>query len=267
MIDIGVNLTSSQFREDWRAVNERAQAAGVNTMLITGTSVDDSVQAQALAQQLGCYSTAGVHPHNASQWQPDSNTALQALLQQPHVVAVGECGLDYDRNFSTPEAQRYAFQQQLEIAVDVGKPLFLHCREAHDDFLRMLKPLWPSLHGGVLHCFTGSDKALEECLELGLYIGITGWLCDERRGQLLQQQVRRIPLSRLLLETDAPYLLPRDLSPKPKSRRNEPMYLPHIARRVAELTGTAFNELVAQTSENARRLFHIPASSVQANML
>lgn len=258
MIDIGVNLTSSQFDQDWREVVEQALQHGVATLIITGTSVEESRHALTQAKALNLYSTAGVHPHNASGWTEASAESITALLQERHVVAVGECGLDYNRNFSTPEQQRNAFNAQLHIATQVSKPLFLHCRDAHDDFIAMLKPIWSDVAGGVLHCFTGSDAELDACLDLGLHIGVTGWLCDERRGQLLQQQVKRIPLDKLLIETDAPYLLPRDLSPKPSSRRNEPKFLAHIANTVASLIGMPVEKLIAQTEANTRRLFAIP---------
>jgi len=171
------------------------------------------------------------------------------------VVAVGECGLDYFRNFSPPAAQQAAFRKQLELAVEVGKPVFLHQRDAHEDFLAILRDYRPRLVGGVAHCFTAGLEEMRAYLDLGLYIGITGWICDERRGLHLREVVRHIPRERLLVETDGPYLLPRDLDPKPASRRNEPMYLPHVLRAIAAARGEDPEELGAITTRNALELF------------
>ena len=170
---------------------------------------------------------------------------------------MGECGLDYYRNFSPRAAQQEAFHRQLELATRCGKPVFLHQRDAHEDFVAILREHRPALAGGVAHCFTGGAAELESYLELGLVIGITGWICDERRGAHLLELVRRIPADRLLLETDGPYLLPRDLHPKPASRRNEPVYLPHIAAAVARARGETVGSLAQSSTEAARRLFGI----------
>jgi TatD DNase family protein len=170
---------------------------------------------------------------------------------------VGECGLDYFRNFSPPEAQRAAFAAQLEIAAEVHKPVFLHQRDAHGDFTAILRDYRTSLTGGVAHCFTGSRPELEDYLALDLYIGVTGWVNDERRGQDLRAAVPHIPGDKLMLETDAPYLLPRDLVPHPKSRRNEPAYLPHIARTVAQLRGESLEAVAASTTRTATLFFHL----------
>jgi TatD DNase family protein len=141
----------------------------------------------------------------------------------------------------------------------VGKPVFLHERDAHEELVAMLTPVRASLASGVAHCFTGGPEELAAYLELDLYIGITGWVCDERRGAALRAAVPRIPLDRLLLETDAPYLLPRDLAPKPTGRRNEPQFLAHVLERVAALRELPV-ELVAQASTaNAERLFGLGA--------
>ena len=220
MFDIGVNLTSSQFAKDRDDVVARAQAAGVSGMLLTGTNLHESQQAQQLAKHYPrCWSTAGVHPHDSSSWTQDTADALRQLAAQPEVVAIGECGLDFNRNFSTPEEQERAFSAQLALAAERGMPVFLHCRDAHDRFLALLDPWLPRLPGAVLHCFTGTLDEAQACLARGIYLGITGWVCDERRGLELRDVLPHIPADRLFVETDAPYLLPRDLSPKPASRR------------------------------------------------
>jgi len=263
LIDIGINLTHENYRDDRAAVIERARAAGVSQLIVTGATLAGSAAALELARSHPgrLFATAGVHPHHATDVDAAQLLRLRELLQQPGVVAAGECGLDYFRNFSPYAAQRAAFTQQLELAQECGKPLFLHQRDAHRDFLAALRGLGQPL-AGVAHCFTGGAEELEAYLELGLHIGITGWICDERRGTHLHELVRRIPHERLLLETDGPYLLPRDLKPKPASRRNEPHYLPHIAAVVAQSRGESVEDCAAHASAAARALFGLPARPV-----
>jgi TatD DNase family protein len=257
LIDIGSNLTHDSFAGDLDQVIARAIDSGVTRQVVTGADIASSRAATAItrANATALWSTAGVHPHHAADFDSGTREALQELLSQPRVVAVGECGLDYFRNFSPREAQRAAFVAQLEIAAAVAKPVFLHQRDAHEDFTAILAEFRPRLIGGVAHCFTGGARELEHYLTLGLSIGITGWICDERRGQDLRDAVPRIPIESLMLESDAPYLLPRDLTPRPKSRRNEPAYLPHIAREVAKIRGESPDALAAMTTLNAVRFF------------
>jgi TatD DNase family protein len=258
LIDIGANLTHDSFDRDRAEVLARAAAAGVRRAIVTGASVTGSAQALELAAEHPgvLYATAGVHPHHAADFDAHTSAALSTLLADPRIVAVGECGLDYFRDFSPRDAQRRAFQAQLELAASVGKPVFLHERDAHADFVAVLAPLVRDFaRGGVAHCFTGDPAALATYLELGLHIGVTGWVCDERRGADLRAAVPSIPLDRLLLETDAPYLLPRDLAPKPAHRRNEPAFLPHVLARVAELMERTPEEVARASTANAERLF------------
>jgi len=260
LIDIGINLAHDSYDADRDAVIARAEAAGVVQMMITGSSATSSRSAISLARQHPgkLFATVGVHPHQATELTAAVLADLSDLTLEREVIAVGECGLDYYRNYSPPAAQREAFHRQLELAARCGKPVFLHQREAHEDFIAILREHWPALAGGVAHCFTDGARQLECYLELGLSIGITGWICDERRGAHLTGLVRDIPAGRLLLETDGPYLLPRDLDPKPASRRNEPMYLPHIAAAVAAARGEPLESLAKASTEGARRLFRIP---------
>ncbi|HEX3603788.1 MAG TPA: TatD family hydrolase [Steroidobacteraceae bacterium] len=262
LIDIGSNLTHQSFAADRDAVMTRAWQAGVHRQVITGADLAGSTQAAALAalHPRRLWSTAGVHPHHAQSFIAAQRPQLIGLLDAACVVAVGECGLDYFRNLSPPGAQRRAFIAQLEIAEQVRKPVFLHQRDAHADFTAILQDFAGRLTGGVAHCFTGGEAELEAYLALGLFIGITGWACDERRGIDLRRSVPRIPADRLLIETDAPYLLPRDLDPKPKSRRNEPSYLPHIAATVARLRGETLESVAAVTTRNAVALFGLTDS-------
>ena len=263
LIDIGINLAHDSYDADRDAVIERAEAAGVAQMIVTGSSCASTRTAISLARQHPgrLFATAGVHPHHATELTGAALAELAELAElalRPEVVAVGECGLDYYRNYSPHALQREAFHRQLELAARCGKPVFLHQRDAHEDFTAVLREHWPALAGGVAHCFTGTAPQLECYLELGLAIGITGWICDERRGKHLLALVPRIPADRLLLETDGPYLLPRDLHPKPSSRRNEPVYLAHIAAVVARARGEAVESLARSSTALARRLFRLP---------
>ena len=259
-IDIGANLAHDSFRLDRDAVIERARAAGVVQIIVTGADLASSRAAVQLARQYPrmLFATAGVHPHHAAQLQREDLAELRALLQQPEVVAVGECGLDYFRNLSPRDAQQRAFEWQLELAAECGKPLFLHQRDAHADFLGALRRHDASSQRGVAHCFTGAAAELADYLQLGLSIGITGWFCDERRGRHLAALVGTIPQDRLLLETDAPYLLPRDLHPAVAKRRNEPSYLPHIGAAIARARGETVDACAAHSTAHARELFRLP---------
>ena len=258
LIDIGINLAHDNYAEDRPAVIERAAAAGVVQLIVTGSTLASSAAALALARAHPgrMFATAGVHPHHASELTAGELPRLRALLAEPGMVAAGECGLDYFRNYSPQPAQRQAFAAQLALAAECGKPLFLHQRDAHIDFMAALREHVGPLRG-VAHCFTGGEAELHAYLELGLHIGITGWICDERRGRHLQALVRHIPAGRLLLETDGPYLLPRDLVPRPALRRNEPAYLQHIAATVARLREESLEECAAHTTAAARALFGI----------
>jgi TatD DNase family protein len=259
LIDIGANLTHDTFDVDREDVIRRAAEAGVNRLIITGGSEQGSRDALQLAEKYPgqMYATAGVHPHHASDYSDSAHQTLAELLGHDAVVAVGECGLDYFRNFSPVAAQRDAFQRQLELAEESGLPVFLHQRDAHDDFIEILQPMLLKMSRAVAHCFTGGEKELREYIDMGLYIGITGWICDERRGAHLQEIVGLIPDDRLMLETDAPYLLPRSLSPRPKTRRNEPYYLREVLRVVAESMGRTEEDIARITRENAERFFGI----------
>lgn len=261
LIDIGANLAHDSFDDDRAEVLERAASAGVSRLIVTGSSDDSNTAALELARDHAgrLYSTAGVHPHHASDFTDASDAIIRECIREPHCVAVGECGLDYFRNFSPREAQLTAFQAQLDIGAESGLPVFLHQRDAHDDFVDLLEPMLPRLSRAVAHCFTGEGESLREYIAMGLYVGITGWICDERRGQHLHDIVEAIPDDRLLLETDAPYLLPRTIRPRPKSRRNEPAYLPYVLATVAEARGQTEEHVAAITTANARRFFGIDA--------
>jgi TatD DNase family protein len=259
LIDIGANLAHDSFDADRDAVLQRAVAAGVAQIVVTGSSEESTAKAIALADAHPgvLFATAGVHPHHAADLTTDTLPALQELARDARVVAVGECGLDYFRDFSPRDLQRRAFAWQLELALSTGKPVFLHQRDAHEDFIAILRE--HRVTRGVAHCFTAGEKERDEYLALGLHIGITGWINDERRGLHLREVVKGIPAHRLLIETDAPYLLPRDIKPAPKTRRNEPSHLPYVARAIARARGESAESVAAASTAAAREFFGLPA--------
>lgn len=256
--DIGANLTHSDFKDDLCTVLDRAKEAGVLQMAVTGASLEGSKQAVALSEQFEeFFATVGVHPHHAEEINEDTLQTLKALAGQERVVAIGETGLDYFRDFTPRDQQRKAFEAQLALAAELGKPLFLHERDAADDFTTILTKYRDQIDSVVVHCFTGSAQTLSRYLDLDCHIGITGWICDERRGSHLHSLIRDIPSNRLMIETDAPYLLPRTLKPKPKHRRCEPAHLVEICRFVAALLDKPAAQIAAETTQTAQAFFKL----------
>jgi TatD DNase family protein len=260
LIDIGVNLAHRSFEPDRKEVIERAFIADVRAMVITGSNVDSSREAQQIARAYPgrLFTTAGVHPHDSRNCGPDTIATLREMAQLEEVVAIGECGLDFNRNYSPPPVQGKWFAEQVALAEEVRLPLFLHERDARTKFCEILEATRRNCPA-VLHCFTGTGEELKAYLDLGLHIGITGWICDERRGTHLRELVRNIPADRLMIETDAPFLLPRDLPHKPKHGRNEPAFLPHVLRAVAECLGKPVAAVAEQTTNTARKFFGLEA--------
>jgi len=258
-IDIGCNLSHESFAADWRGVVDEAIEAGVVQMVLTGASISGSRRSIELAGQRPghLFATAGVHPHLAADFDDDAARQLAEMHDQAGVLAVGECGLDYFRDIAPRRAQQHAFEQQLALAERCGKPVFLHQRDAHGDFHAILGEFRDRLGPVVVHCFTDTRRALYDYLDLDCHIGITGWICDERRGLELKDMVADIPDHRLMLETDAPYLKPRNLRPKARTHRNEPKWLPWIGGTVAALRNVSPAQLAARTTANARTFFGI----------
>ncbi|MBE0404077.1 MULTISPECIES: TatD family hydrolase [Halomonas] len=262
LVDIGANLTHESFDRDLDDVIARAHAAHVNTMIVTGTDLAHAEQAIALSGQYpGLFATAGIHPHDASCWNAELANKMKALHAHPKVVAVGECGLDFNRNFSTPAEQEHAFEAQLALAVESGLPLFLHERDAGVRMREILAAWRGDISDAVVHCFTADRDTLHGYLDLDIHIGLTGWICDERRGHHLRPLVNDIPLERLMVETDCPYLLPRNLPAKLKGRRHEPALLPWIVKEIAQWRGISEAELGSATTQTAQRFFRLPTES------
>jgi TatD DNase family protein len=261
--DIGVNFTDK--RLFFEPVFERALSADVSHIIITGTSLDKSQKAIQLAEKYPNHlsATVGVHPHDASQFNVQTINELKILAKSDRVAAIGECGLDFNRNFSTPQEQLFAFEQQLKLACELGLPVFLHERDAFDAQIELLSKYRKELKGGVVHCFTGNIEQMNRYLDLDLYIGITGWVCDLKRGQSLREAVKSLPLNRIMLETDAPYLRPKGLANNRKidNGNNEPAYLPFVAAEVASLMATEIKTLQSASQANTLALFNISSMS------
>jgi TatD DNase family protein len=254
LVDAGVNLSNHQFDEHHDEVLQRAAQAGVKQMLLIGCDLQSSQASLQLAKRHSLLCTSGIHPHDAKTADTALEQQLTLLASHPEVVAIGECGLDYNRDFSPRDVQRAVLRRQLALAETLNMPVYLHERDASKDMLAILSEYSVK---GVLHCFTGDKLSLQSYLEKGLYIGVTGWVCDERRGEQLQSLIPSIPLERLLIETDAPFLLPRTIKPKPKSRRNEPSYLTYVCQQIADLKGCEFTEVAKQTTLNFQQLFSV----------
>ncbi len=262
LIDIGVNLTNKRFQKDLPDVLARAQENQVAHMVVTGTSADNSRKAFELASHYPqlLSSTAGVHPHDASGWNNAVEKQIRDLLDHSCVVAVGECGLDFNRDFSPRDQQKTCFAAQLALAVEKEMPVFMHERDAHQCFVEILSTYRAQLGAVVVHCFTGDREQLKAYLDMDCHIGVTGWVCDERRGQDLRDAVSYIPADRLMIETDAPYLTPRTIKPKPKDGRNEPAFLPYVLRELALLRGVSEQQLMEETRVTAQNFFCLPAN-------
>lgn len=259
LVDIGANLTHDSFDEDRNEVMNRAQENGVLQMVVTGASIQGSEDSVALADTNdSLFATVGIHPHHANETNDNALARFAELSTNANVKAIGETGLDFFRDFSPRKTQIHSFEKHIELASSLGLPMFLHERDAYPTFAEVLEPVRDQLKNVVVHCFTGSKKALYAYLDLDCHIGITGWICDERRGAHLVDLVKEIPLDRLMIETDAPYLLPRNIKPKPKTRRNEPHYLTVICQFIADTLDHSYADLARQTTLNSQTFFDLP---------
>lgn len=259
LIDIGVNLMHRSFNKDREEIIQNAKKVGVSPLILTGTTEKSSLEAKKYVSRFNgdLYSTAGVHPHNAKDCNENTIDNLRKIAKSPCVVAIGECGLDYNRDFSPRNKQKKWFERQIELANELGMPLFLHDREAYDDFRAILEKYEGRVKNAVVHCFTGNKKELKAYLDLGCYIGITGWVCDERRGKTLANIINIIPEDKLMVETDTPFLTPRDMKNKPRNNRNESKYLPHIFEAISLNMGKDPKELSEIVYQNTLNFFEI----------
>lgn len=261
--DIGVNLADKRLTQHLEALQAQCVDHSVSHLIAIGCDLASSQKVIELASRealgpvkIAC--TAGFHPHNASQASDQAKAEIAALVKSDSVVAIGECGLDFNRNFSTPHEQLTAFEWQLQLAVEVNKPVYLHERDAFSDQVAMLNKYASNLKGGVVHCFTGTVDQLKTYLDFGFYIGITGWVCDPNRGNDLRNAIKHLPLDRILLETDSPYLTPKSLKPRPKY--NHPGTLPTIADYVAQHISVPVEILQRASFNNAMSFFELGTS-------
>jgi TatD DNase family protein len=260
LIDIGLNLASHRFTRDWQAVIARAHAAGVERFILTGTTLAGSAEVARLSEEMAPgtgYFTAGVHPHYASELDADGLDRLRALLAHPHAVAVGETGLDYHRDLSPRAVQRAALEAQVELACASGKPLFLHERDAAPDLLAILDQAGARLPRCVVHCFTGGEAVARQYMERGFYLGVTGWVGQNKRNQDLLGALHLMAPERTMLETDAPYLTPPGFRPF-HAGRNEPAALPRVAELLAEARGVALAQVRADAYAATMAFFGLP---------
>jgi TatD DNase family protein len=265
-IDIGINLTNRQFHNEIDNIIQNAIEVDVTQMILTGTSIRNSEESAKIAREYPnvLYSTAGIHPHDAKSFDQNSISKLRKLLTLKHVVSVGECGLDFDRDFSPRDQQEKCYRAQLELAIEVQKPLFLHERSAFDKFLGITEEYLPQLPKGVVHCFTGTLQEAKTYLDHGFYLGFTGAVSDTNRFAHLKEVLAYVPLDRIMIETDAPFMLPKNV---PKSsltkyheRRCEPAFLPYVAQTIAQYKGLKLEQIAEATSKNSVEFFDLEFS-------
>ena len=256
-IDIACNFTHESFKNNLDTVIANAENVGVEKFVLLSASLKDLDPIQMIKSKSPekYFICSGIHPHHADEIKDINQNKLLEKLRSTRPNAIGETGLDYFRNISPPNIQRDAFKIQIDIAKELGLPLYLHQRDAHDDFIKIIKENINNFPKFVVHCFTGSQSQLDQYLELGAYIGLTGWICDARRNIELRESIKNIPIERMMIETDCPYLIPKNIIDKPKNNINEPKYLPHIAKEICDLIGIKIEELKAATSKNAYDFF------------
>ncbi len=252
MFDIGANLTSSHFSKDLDAVVNDSFTAGVEKICVTSSNLDDVKNAKKITEKYeNLYYSVGFHPHNAKDFKIEFLKDMSIYLDDPKAICLGEMGLDFNRNFSSKEEQILCFESQLSLANSINKPLFLHQRDAHEEFLSILDN-YKFNQKLIVHCFTGNLSELEDYLKRDFYIGITGWVCDLKRGLDLRECINHIPQDKLLIETDSPYL-----SPRKKIRRNEPKFLIDVAEEVARLRQQTKESIVKSSYENSLNFFNL----------
>ena len=256
--DIACNFTSDRFDNDLDEVIDRAVANNITKFGLICSRLSDLDKLLEIYNRYSkdMFFTIGIHPHHANEINKEYLEKLKEVINKNNPHAIGETGLDFFRNLSTYEEQIFAFEEQIRIAIDTNKPLFLHQRDSHDDFIKILRKYSSDINKSVVHCFTGTQEQLEDYLELDCYIGVTGWICDEKRNIELRKTIKNIPLERLMIETDCPYLIPKDLPNKPKNNRNEPASLSHIAKVIAILMDVDELKLREQTFHNSKSFFN-----------
>ncbi len=257
--DIACNFTSERFDKDLDKVIDTAITNKINKFGLICSRLSDLNKLLKIYDQYSknMFFTIGTHPHHANEINDDYLKKLIDAVKKNNPHAIGETGLDFFRNLSTYEEQIFAFEEQIKIAIDMNKPLFLHQRDSHDDFIKILRKYSSDINKAVVHCFTGTQQQLDDYLELDCYIGVTGWICDAKRNVELRKTIKNIPLERLVIETDCPYLIPKNLPDKPKNNRNEPSNLNHIVNEITKLMDIDKDILRKQTFRNTKSFFDI----------
>lgn len=251
--DIGINLFTNSYKDEMKIIND-ARDAGVECIL-TGSSGRENELVNEFTKKHDVYGTAGIHPHEAENATEKNFKRIEKIIKtNDKIIAVGECGLDYNRMFSEKEVQLTCFKRHIELAVKLDKPLFLHMRDADEDFIKCFEGYENICKKSVVHCYTSGRKTLEVLLEMGFYIGITGWICDERRADELRNAVEIIPKERLLLETDSPYLTPRG---RKLPRTNVPQNIVYVAQELAKYMPLSEEEIISNAKKNTEDLFGI----------
>ena len=251
LVDSHAHLDGGQFTNDLRETVERATKNGISHILTIGCDLESSAKSIAIAEEYeNIFAAVGVHPHDAREINDETLAKLNSMLTHPKVVALGEIGLDYYRDRSPRETQRTAFRQQIRLARKVGKPIIVHDRDAHDEVIQIMKEENAAEVGGVLHCFSGDLKMAKQCLELGFYISFTGTITYPK-NETIRNIIAEIPIDRMLIETDCPYLSPQ----KFRGKRNEPAHVRYTAERLAEIKGLTIEDVARVTSRNCHDLF------------
>lgn len=255
--DIGLNLFCRQFPDPRKIIDDAARE-GI-CCILTGSDMEENRRIYGFVKDTLCFGTAGIHPHNADSARQEDFMLIEKLVREnPKIVAVGECGLDFDRMFSTRENQIRCLEKHIVLAEKLDKPLFLHERSAADDFIRRFKNHAGICGKSVVHCFTGNKDTLKKYLDMGFYIGITGWICDERRASELREAAAYIPSDRILLETDAPYLTPRNIPGL--DRTNVPQNIRYVAQELAKHMKISEEELSEVARKNTEKIFNLQKS-------
>lgn len=251
LIDSHCHLNDQEFEDDFSEVIERAKANGIGAIVVVGCDVESSGRAIELARQYDIlWATVGIHPHDAKSWNKDTCREIENMLHEPKVVALGEIGLDYHYHYSTREEQDKAFREQIAIAKQYNKPIIIHNREAHQDTFNILTEVGTGQAGGVMHCFSGSFEMACEYLMMGLYLSFAGPITFNNADRL-REVAAKIPIEKLLIETDSPYLTPHPF----RGKRNEPEYVKWVGAKLAAIKGIEPEEVANQTSKNCRNLF------------
>lgn len=300
VIDIGINLTNGAFKKHWKNVVQRAIDEGVEIMILTGTSIKNSQLSLQMAQEwfdetgtANLFVTIGIHPHDAKTWKDDdddnddgtndNNTnnkneesprilstlqIMKQMLRHPLAIAVGECGLDYNRNFSTKGQQKHAFRQQVILACELSMPMFVHEREAYDDTIKVLDEVQAQMKSSgstlppiVIHCFTGTEREALSYIERGYYLGFTGTICKHQRGEPLRALLPKLPPDRLMVETDAPFM---GFKKKERRRNSEPADCIDVAKKLSETIGEDFKEVCQLTTSTTISFFRLEEATANA---